>query len=133
MENITKNPGLQHINVEIFLYLDLPDLEICMQVNESWKSIINNPSFWLQKCTQNQKFENKIGWKTTLQLTLHQKPKLEESLSKILKTICKGMKKEENYLPQVTPIFWAAENGHSEVVKFLAPLSDNPNKPGTMS
>ena len=127
---MTKNPGLQHILEEIFLNLEMSDLEICMQVNESWRSIINNPSFWLQKCIQNEKFQNKIGWKTTLQLTLHQKPKLEENLSKILKDICNGMKKE-NYSLQVTPIFWAAENGHLEVVKVLAPLSKNPNKPST--
>ena len=131
MENITQNPGFQHINVGIFLHLDLQDLNNCLQVNESWRSIIKNPSFWFQKCIQNPKFDNKIGWKITLQLTLHQEPKLEESLSKILKDIYKGMQKEENYYnSQTTPIFWAAENGHSEVVKVLAPLSDNPNKPG---
>ena len=26
-----------------------------------------------------------------------------------------------------TPIFWAAQNGHTEIVKILAPLTDNPN------
>ena len=105
---MTKNPGLQHILEEIFLNLKMSDLEICMQVNESWRSIINNPSFWLQKCIQNEKFQNKIGWKTTLQLTLHQKPKLEENLSKILKDICKGMK-NENYFPQIASL---AHNFH---------------------
>ena len=26
-----------------------------------------------------------------------------------------------------TPIYWAASNGHTEIVKSLAPLTDNPN------
>ena len=28
-----------------------------------------------------------------------------------------------------TPIYWAASNGHTEIVKSLAPLTDNPNAP----
>ena len=28
-----------------------------------------------------------------------------------------------------TPIDWAAYNGHTEIVKILAPLTDNPNAP----
>ena len=28
-----------------------------------------------------------------------------------------------------TPIYWAALNGHTEIVKILAPLTDNPNVP----
>ena len=28
-----------------------------------------------------------------------------------------------------TPIYWAANNGHTEIVKILAPLTDNPNAP----
>ena len=29
-----------------------------------------------------------------------------------------------------TPVCRAACNGHTEIVKFLAPLADNPNAPG---
>ena len=28
-----------------------------------------------------------------------------------------------------TPIYWAAYNGHTEIVKLLAPLTDYPNAP----
>ena len=28
-----------------------------------------------------------------------------------------------------TPIYWAAFMGHTEIVKILAPLTDNPNAP----
>ena len=28
-----------------------------------------------------------------------------------------------------TPIYWAAVNGHTEIVKILVPLTDNPNAP----
>ena len=30
-----------------------------------------------------------------------------------------------------SPIYWAARNGHTEIVKILAPLADNPNAPYT--
>ena len=28
-----------------------------------------------------------------------------------------------------TPIYWAAYHGHTEIVKILAPLTENPNAP----
>ena len=28
-----------------------------------------------------------------------------------------------------TPIYWAAQNGHTEIVKILSSLTDNPNAP----
>ena len=31
-----------------------------------------------------------------------------------------------------SPIYWAARNGHTEIVKILAPLTDNPNAPNTI-
>ena len=30
---------------------------------------------------------------------------------------------------QITPIYWATYHGHTESVKILAPLADNPNAP----
>ena len=29
----------------------------------------------------------------------------------------------------ITPIYWAANNGHTEIVRILAPLTNNPNAP----
>ena len=52
MEKVTDNPGLQHIAETIFLQLDSQKLETCRQVNESWKKILEDPSFWLKKCFQ---------------------------------------------------------------------------------
>ena len=50
MENLTNNPGLQHIAEEIFWNLDNESLANCVKVNRVWKKILN-PSFWLKKCT----------------------------------------------------------------------------------
>ena len=49
MENILKNPGLQHIAETIFLNLDFVDLEISGMINWSCKQIMDNPLFWLRK------------------------------------------------------------------------------------
>ena len=33
---------------------------------------------------------------------------------------------------EMSPIYWAAKNGHAEIVKILAPLTDNPNAPNEL-
>ena len=69
MEKLTKIPGLQHIAETIFLNLTFGDILECTQVNESWKMLVDNPSFWLRKCAQNSTFENISAWKKLIQLT----------------------------------------------------------------
>ena len=66
MDGLTKNPGLQYVAEEIFLNLNLDTIEKCMQVNESWRKILINPSFWLRKCTKYGKIVgNKLDWEKT--------------------------------------------------------------------
>ena len=43
MEKIIKNPGLQHLAEEVFWNLDVEDLKICAQINQSCKQILQNP------------------------------------------------------------------------------------------
>ena len=66
---LPKIPGLQHIAETIFLNLTFGDILECTQVNESWKMIVANPSFWLRKCAQNSTFENISAWRKLIQLT----------------------------------------------------------------
>ena len=48
MEKIINNPGLQHLVEKVFFNIYLvEDLEICAQINQSWKQILENPIFWL--------------------------------------------------------------------------------------
>ena len=127
MDLLTKNPGLQLVAEEIFQNLNVLDLENCEEVSKSWKAILRNSSFWLRKCRKNDDNDvdsKKTGnaWKTVISMVLKD-TNLEENLCCHLKMICKG---EENYK---SPIYWASENGHSDVVKVLAPISNNPNAP----
>ena len=56
MDAITKNPGLQHISEDIFKLLDKKSLMNCRSTNSSWKNVLQQPIFWLQKLEMN-------GWK----------------------------------------------------------------------
>ena len=49
MENIINNPGLQHLVEKVFWNLDVEDLKICAQINQSCKQILANSMFWLGK------------------------------------------------------------------------------------
>ena len=51
-DNIIKTPGLQHIAEKIFMNLDLKTLRICEHVSKNWKTILNNPWFWIKFCIQ---------------------------------------------------------------------------------
>ena len=49
MEAIIKTPELQHISDDIFKFLDKKSLNNCREVNSSWKKVLDNPLFWLNK------------------------------------------------------------------------------------
>ena len=70
MEKITDNPGFLHIAETIFLQIDSQKLESCQEVNESWKKILEDPSFWLKKCFQSGlvQSEKKAAWTNAIQI-----------------------------------------------------------------
>ena len=49
MDAINKIPGLQHIAEDIFKLLDKESLMNCRVTNSSWKNVLEQPIFWLQK------------------------------------------------------------------------------------
>ena len=51
METITKTPGFQHLSEDILKLLDKKSLMDCRMVNSSWKTILDQPTFWLKKMT----------------------------------------------------------------------------------
>ena len=70
MENIIKNPGLQHIAENVFLNLNYEKLETCRLVNEFCKEILDNPMFWLKKFIQRGlSKKNQIDWMAAIQIT----------------------------------------------------------------
>ena len=55
------NPGLKHLAEKVFWNLDVEDLKICAQINQSGKQILENPIFWLKKFRSLSK-ENLQDW-----------------------------------------------------------------------
>ena len=131
MDLITNTPGLKHVAEQILSNLDINNLLKCQNVNKYWRSIVRNPWFRYNKMLQN----------TTLSQR-HQKEwkKLCEKLSKL--EITKDMTSQLDFiyerleksmtLKQVYESFWIPIHmeevkRHTEIVKILAPLIDNPN------
>ena len=66
MEKIIRNPGLQHLAEEVFWNLNVEDLKVCAQINQSCKQILQNPLFCLRKF-KNLSKENKEDWINDIQ------------------------------------------------------------------
>ena len=139
MEKIISNPGLQHLAENVFLNLDIEDLKICGQINQSCKQILEEPKFWLKKfkclSEKNQKDWIKaikqvksldernaiisyLQWnlkKGNVDLTCYSSPSVQKDLRKKIFECCKKGKKSSD------------EN--TDIVKILATLTNNPNAP----
>ena len=61
MEKIISNPGLQHLAEKVFWNLDVEELKICAQINQSCKQILQNPIFSLRKF-ENLSKESQKDW-----------------------------------------------------------------------
>ena len=125
MDEIINNPGLQHIIELIFFNLDHKDLMNCQLVNKSNQQILKNPMFWLKKWSFNRGLskENQTDWIKALQTTKN--TNLETNVVLYIQNIIKI----GHFVDGDTPIHHAAREGHLDVIKFLAPLTENPNAP----
>ena len=166
MENIISNPGLQHLAEKIFLNLDVEYLKNCGLINQSCQQILDNPMFWLRKITglskKNQKdwinaikpvmknSEKKkatisyLQWnlkKNPVDLPCYSSPAVQDDFRKKIRQICNKWSwessEEDTEIVKIvapltdnpnapdeygiTPTYWAAHNGHSEIVKILTP------------
>ena len=61
METIISNPGLHHLAEKVLWNLDVEDLKICAQINQSFKQILQTPIFCFRKCEHLSK-ENQKDW-----------------------------------------------------------------------
>ena len=142
MEKILNNPGLQHLAETIFWNLDCENLEVCREINQSSKEILDNPMFWLGIFVRRGlSMKNQKDWIKAIQL--NRNSVLEQNIIQYLKF--KSKNKDKGDLPCYTnPIVqdefqnkildvcdaYEDEIGNgTEVVKTLAPLTDNPNAP----
>ena len=146
MEKIINNPGLQHLAENIFLNLNSADLKKCQLINQSASQILDNPLFWIKKLIQNGlSKENQEDWIEAIRLEMNSEKK--KCIAAYLKMKWHLKKKNKNvfHLPCYTkPVVqedfrkkilnicgeWRpSTNENTEIVKILAPLTDNPNVP----
>ena len=124
LEEIINNPGLQHIAEEIFLNLDFKSIMACKLASDSCKEIVDNPMFWLKKWKLSGRLsnENHKNWVKAIQITKN--TSLEKNVLAYMKRIIKIGHFVD--VSNVTPIHFAAM---TDVIKYLAPLAENPNAP----
>ena len=75
MEKIINNPGLQHLVENFFFKLNVEDLKICAEINQSSKQILENPMFWLRKFEDRLSKENQNEWMKIIQSSENSKKK----------------------------------------------------------
>ena len=97
MEKIVNTPGLQHLAEKVFWDMDVEDLKICAQINQSCKLILQYPIFCLRKFKGFSK-ENHKEWIKVIQSV--------KNLDKGIAIICIHFKKQ-------------ALMDHKEIVKIL--------------
>ena len=66
MEIIISNPGLCHLAEKVLWNLDIRDLNICAQINQSCKQILQNPTFCLTYFNHLSK-KNRNDWINVIQ------------------------------------------------------------------
>ena len=129
MEKIINNPGLQHLAEKVFLNLEPEDLEVCAMINQSSKQILDNPIFWLKKFVSKMSKKNENDWAKAFKSA-----KKSDKKKQILLYMKWHLKTQEEVdLPFYTnsivqkkfrqQIFEAAKEGHTEIVRILAPLT----------
>ena len=147
MEKIINNPGLQHLAENVLWNLDVKYLKMCAQINQSCKFILQNPIFCLRKFEHLSK-ENRKDWIKVI----HSNKNSENGIA-IISYLQWSLKKEASIdLPCYTrpevqddfrkkifetsvqddfrkKILESSRMSNLEIVKIIAPLTDNPNAP----
>ena len=140
MEAILNNPGLQHLAENVLWNVDGRYLNICAQINQSCKQILENPMFLLKKFSS---ISNEIQkeWIKVIKLE-NNSEKRKAIISYLQWNLMKGTVDLQCYLnPSVQDDFRmkilescklemiSFSKKSTEIVRILAPLTDNPNAP----
>ena len=158
MENVINNPGFQHLVEYIFLNLNIEDLKKCLMINQSANHFLDNPILWkklfqrgclsinvetrreLSYVRRHLIMKNQNDWITAIELEMNSDK--GTNIVKYLKWILKkgdifdlpcytssAVQKDfrRNIITSVQQSWpW---NRQTEIIKILAPLTDNPNSP----
>ena len=137
LEKILKTPGLIHLAEKVFGNFD--DVKICRDINQSSREILDNPMFWLKKFESLSKKNRKDWIKVIKSVKNSEKEKaiisyLQWNLRKnVLQDLpCYSSSDvQDEFLKQIWQSCWMPElsDENMEIVKILAPLTDNPNAP----
>ena len=141
LEKILSNSGLEHLAENIFGNLADEDAEICRDINKSSQQILDNPMFWLRKFKSLSKKNQKdwikaikvilfvrnskkakaiisyLQWnlkKDAVDLQCYTSPAVQDEFRKRIRESCEKLESSDE---------------NTEIVKILAPLTDNPNAP----
>ena len=143
LEKILNTPGLIHLAEKIFNNLDYKGLEVYRNINQSSQQILENPMFWLKKFRQLSK-KNQKDWINVIQL-INNSVKEKAIISYIQWNLKKDDKidlpcytnpsvqadfKKKIWDTVVPPFSNDRYDEDTEIVKVLAPLTDNPNALG---
>ena len=129
---------VQPIGEKVFNYLQDEDLLNCRLVSKTWKSVLDEPMFWLgklQSIGHSEEAQNK--WLDLIQRCIQiNKPKQILTFSIMLKYYYipeiledKGNLAFRKVLLNFPPIFTAAKYGQLEVVKLIHQLDKGFNRP----
>ena len=89
LEIIFHNPGLKHITENIFCNLRHEDLEVCRNIDQYCKKILDEPMFWLRKfIRRGLSMKNQLDWRKAIQLTKN--TNLEKNVLSYLKKCSKN-------------------------------------------
>ena len=138
METITTNPGLQHLVEKIFWNLNSEHLKNCELINQSCKQILQNPLFWLKKFRKLSK-DNQKNWMKDISFMKNSEKRnaiisyLQWNLKKGVVDIqcCSSPVVQDDFRSRILECCKKEESSDEsiEMVKILAPLTDNPNAP----
>ena len=147
MEKIINNPGLQHLAENVLWNLDVKYLKMCARINQSCKFILQNPIFclrkfehlskenrkdWIKVIRSNKNSENGIAiisylqWslkkEASIDLPCYTRPEVQDDFrKKIFETSVQDDFRKK--------ILESSKMSNLEIVKIIAPLTDNPNAP----
>ena len=92
MEDIVKNPGLQHIIKTSLTCLDKNDLASFRMVNQDFQNIVHDPIFFLKKLSQLKDIPKDLieNWKKIIKNLQHDSEEIKKEITKeLFKMVCK--------------------------------------------
>ena len=127
MENLVTNPGLDHLAIQIFQYLDWGSLRRCYLVSNTWKNLVY---LIIQKRSKNAKniIEKFDKEELLLQLKFPEWrsvynyfKKDEQELQWFVSLLSEYTSRIRKMGVKWTPVFYAVAIGDMEILKFLIP------------